>query len=109
MWAARKKEISSRSASSIHEKGTNARRYLLLDFLGGTLPPARRASERPMAIACFRLVTFFPDRPLFKDPLLRSCITLLTFSCVFLPYLAMLAPFYVFKRPTCWLMILDRR
>jgi hypothetical protein len=27
------------------------------------LPPARRASESPIAIACFRLVTFLPERP----------------------------------------------
>ena len=30
-------------------------------FFEGTLPPAFRASERPIAIACLRLVTFFPE------------------------------------------------
>jgi hypothetical protein len=30
-----------------------------LDFFAGTFAPARRASERPIAIACFRLFTFF--------------------------------------------------
>jgi hypothetical protein len=29
----------------------------------GTLAPSRRASESPIAIACFRLVTFLPERP----------------------------------------------
>ena len=36
-----------------------------------------------MAIACLRLVTFFPDRPLFSFPLLRSCIAFFTFSFAF--------------------------
>jgi hypothetical protein len=81
----------------LREKKNNAPRYLLLDFWRGTLAPARRASERPIAIACFRLVTFLPDRPLFKVPLLRSCIALLTFCCAFFPYLAMVAPFYFFN------------
>ena len=78
----------------LREKRNNAARYLLLAFLRGTLAPARRASERPIAIACFRLVTFLPDRPLFKVPLLRSRIALLTFCCAFFPYLAMVAPFF---------------
>ena len=55
----------------------------------GTLPPARRASLRPIAIACLRLVTFRPERPDFSVPRLRSCIARLTFVCAFLPYLAM--------------------
>src|SRR5437762_13647568 len=59
------------------------------DFLRGTLPPAFRASESPIAIACFLLVTFFLDRPLFKVPSFRSCIAFSTFSDAFLPYLAM--------------------
>ena len=69
-----------------------------LAFLPGTFPPARRASDSPMAMACFRLVTFFPERPLFKVPLLRSRIALLTFSAAFLPYLAIRAtPFKFFN------------
>ena len=36
----------------------------------GTFAPAFRASESPMAIACLRLVTFFPLRPLFSVPAL---------------------------------------
>ncbi len=44
---------------------------------GGTLAPLRRASERPMAIACFRLFTFRP-LPDFSLPRLNSCISLFT-------------------------------
>lgn len=55
---------------------------------GGTFAPASRASESPIAIACFLLVTFLPERPLFKVPCLRSCIARSTFSLAFLPYLA---------------------
>jgi hypothetical protein len=58
------------------------------DLRGGTLPPSRRASERPMAIACFLLVTLRPE-PLFSVPRLRLCIALFTFADAFLPYLAM--------------------
>jgi hypothetical protein len=39
-----------------------------------------------MAIACLRLVTRLPDRPLRKVPRLRSRITPFTFACAFLPY-----------------------
>ena len=61
--------------------------------LGGTLPPARRASDSPIAIACLRLVTFFPERPLRSVPRLRSRITHSTFLAAFLPYFfAMLPP-----------------
>ncbi len=59
----------------------------LEDFLAGTLPPARRASDSPIAIACFLLVTFLPD-PLFSVPRLRSRIVFSTFSDAFAPYLA---------------------
>jgi hypothetical protein len=53
------------------------------DFFFGTLAPSLRASERPIAIACFRLVTFFPLRPLFSLPLFFSRITRATFFCAF--------------------------
>ena len=59
-------------------------------FFTGTFPPARRASDSPMAIACLRLVTFLPDLPLRKVPVLRSCIAFLTFDCAFFPYFGML-------------------
>jgi hypothetical protein len=45
----------------------------------GTFPPARRASLNAMAMACFRLVTFFPDLPERNEPRLRSRIALSTF------------------------------
>ena len=41
-----------------------------------------------MAMACLRLFTFLPDRPLFSVPFLRSCIARSTFSDAFLAYLA---------------------
>jgi hypothetical protein len=59
------------------------------DFLAGTLSPSRRASESAIATACLRLVTFLPEPPLRSLPALRSCMTFLTFDCVFLPYFAM--------------------
>ena len=40
----------------------------------GTFAPARRASERPMAMACLRLLTFLPERPLLSVPFLRLCM-----------------------------------
>jgi hypothetical protein len=61
----------------------------------GTLPPARLASERPIAMACFRLVTFFPDRPDFRVPRFRSSIARLTFSPAFFPYFAISISFAV--------------
>src|SRR5437762_11861635 len=62
--------------------------FFFEDFFFGTLPPSFRASDKPIAIACFLLVTFLPDLPLFSVPSLRSCIAFLTFFCAFLPYLA---------------------
>jgi len=47
---------------------------------GGTLAPARRASDRPIAIACLRLLTLRPERPLRNVPALRSCMTFFTFE-----------------------------
>ena len=46
--------------------------------LGGTFAPFLRASERPMAMACFGLVTFFPLRPLFSLPCFISRISVST-------------------------------
>jgi hypothetical protein len=63
--------------------------FLLADDFFGTLPPAFLASDNPIAIACLRLLTFFPERPLLSVPALRSCIAFLTLLCAFLPYLAM--------------------
>jgi hypothetical protein len=38
-----------------------------------------RASDKPIAIACLRLVTFLPLRPLFSLPRFISCISRSTF------------------------------
>ena len=59
---------------------------LRLVFFGGTLAPSLRASERPMAMACLRLVTFRPE-PDFSVPRFFSCIAFATFFDAFLPYL----------------------
>jgi len=56
-------------------------------FLRGTLPPAFLASDNPIAIACFLLVTFLPE-PLLSVPFFFSCIAFSTLSEAFLPYLA---------------------
>jgi hypothetical protein len=37
-------------------------------LFAGTFFPALRASDNPIAIACFLLVTFLPLRPLFNFP-----------------------------------------
>jgi hypothetical protein len=52
----------------------------------GTLPPSARASERPIAIACLRFVTFLPERPERNVPSFISCIERFTFDCALLPY-----------------------
>src|SRR6516225_3960108 len=57
-----------------------------LDFIAGTFAPARRASERPIAIACFRLFTFLPERPDSSVPAFRSRIAFSTLAEAFLPY-----------------------
>jgi hypothetical protein len=44
------------------------------------------ASERPIAIACFRLLTGLPDFPDLSLPSFISCIALLTFVAAFGPY-----------------------
>jgi hypothetical protein len=55
-------------------------------FAVGTLPPSARASDRPIAMACLRLVTFLPEPPLLSVPRLRSCIAFSTFSDALFPY-----------------------
>jgi hypothetical protein len=62
---------------------------------GGTLSPSRRASDSAIAIACLRLLTFWCEPPLRSFPSFFSCITLRTFACVFLPYLAIASSFGV--------------
>jgi len=78
---------------SPHHLETPARRYFFLreDFRRrfGTFPPARRASDRPMAIACFLLFTRLPERPLRSVPRFLLCIARFTLLLALLPYLAM--------------------
>ena len=65
----------------------------LVDFAGfffGTLAPFLRASESPIAMACFLLVTFLPDLPLFNVPFFRLRIAFSTFSDALLPYFAIM-------------------
>ena len=63
------------------------RRRVVVDaFFFGTLPPALRASDNPIAIACLRLVTFLRERPLLSVPFLRSLIAVPTFFFAVAPY-----------------------
>jgi len=59
----------------------------------GTLLPSARASERPIAIACLRLVTFLPERPLFNVPALRFFIARPTLADAFFEYFRAMAIF----------------
>jgi hypothetical protein len=52
----------------------------------GTLLPAALASDNPIAIACLRLLTLRPDRPLFNVPALRFFIARPTLADAFLEY-----------------------
>lgn len=66
------------------------RSYRFFCFLAGTLAPFSRASLRPMAMACFRLVTFAPEL-LLSVPVFRRCIADFTVFAADLPYFAMLS------------------
>jgi len=61
-----------------------------LDRFFGTFAPFARASESPMAIACFLLFTAppFPPRPERRVPCLRRRIALRTDFAAAFPYLA---------------------
>jgi hypothetical protein len=59
----------------------------------GTFFPFSRASESPIAMACLRLVTFLPLRPLLSEPLFRFLIARSTSLEALREYLrAILAP-----------------
>src|SRR6185369_2971195 len=58
-------------------------------FGGGTFPPFRRASDKPIAIACFRLFTVFPERPLLSVPRFALCKAFATVFFDVFPYRAM--------------------
>jgi hypothetical protein len=57
-----------------------------LEALFGTFLPSALASESPIAMACLRLVTLRPERPLFNVPALRFFITRSTSADAFLEY-----------------------
>jgi hypothetical protein len=59
---------------------------LRADFRG-TFAPDLRASDKPIAIACFRLLTFCPDRPECSFPCFISCIARSTIFPLALLYL----------------------
>src|SRR5262249_40920706 len=60
-------------------------RFLALRFFG-TLAPAARASDRPIATACLRLLTLRPDRPLRSVPALRFFLARPTLVEAFFEY-----------------------
>jgi hypothetical protein len=65
--------------------------FLALFFLGaGTLAPFFLASDKPIAIACLRLLTFLPLLPLRKVPFFFLCIALSTVLRDFFEYLAII-------------------
>src|ERR1700724_2346478 len=61
-------------------------------FFLGTFAPFFRASERPIAIACFRLFTVppFPPGPDFSVPLFFRCIAFFTLLPAAFPYFRLL-------------------
>ena len=56
------------------------------DAFFGTFAPAALASDRPIAMACLRLLTVRPDRPLFSVPALRFFIARSTLAAAFFEY-----------------------
>jgi hypothetical protein len=60
---------------------------------GGTFAPSLRASDKPMAMACFGFFTFLP-LPDFSLPRLNSCISRSTDFCALGPYLRPLDFFF---------------
>jgi hypothetical protein len=71
------------------------------DDFRGTLAPLSRASLRPIAIACLRLVTRRPE-PLFNVPFFRRRIADSTFLDADLPYLAIQTSAFCLQT-TCWM------
>lgn len=67
-------------------------------FRFGTLSPSFLASDMPIAIACLRLVTFFPEVPLFSFPSANSCITLLIFFSAFASYFVIYVLYEAYKK-----------
>jgi hypothetical protein len=76
-------------------------------FLRGTFAPFSRASERPIAIACFLLVTFLP-LPLFRVPFFLRRIADSTRLLAAFPYFRppdfLRPPDFFFAAMTCDLL-----
>jgi hypothetical protein len=70
--------ISPKTRKSDWGTGCKGRRSRFSSFGAGTLSPALRASDNPIAMACFLLVTFLPLRPLFNFPCFIARISLST-------------------------------
>jgi len=79
-----------------------ARPYFFDRFFG-TLAPFLRASERPMAIACFLLLTFLPDLPLLSVPALRFFMARPTFFAAPLEYFLFFAFLAIATGPSTFL------
>jgi len=77
----------SNTAILVHQDLFFRPRERLRDPFRGTLPPLLRASFKPIAIACFRLVTRRPEL-LFNVPRFFRCIADLTRFDADLPYFA---------------------
>ena len=77
-------------------------------FLAGTFFPAFRAFDKPMAIACFLLVTFFPLRPLLSCPFFLSLISVATSLLADLEYLRAELFFVVDFFVPAFLIAIDR-
>jgi hypothetical protein len=60
--------------------------FLFFAAFSGIFFPSALASDRPMAIACLRLLTLRPDWPLFSVPALRFLIARSTLADAFLEY-----------------------
>src|ERR1700682_1871675 len=81
--------VASLLAMTSHPYFFDFRFFAVLRFLAaffGTFSPFARASDRPIAIACLRLLTFLLDRPLFNVPALRFFITRSTSADAVLEY-----------------------
>jgi hypothetical protein len=67
--------------------------FFLAAFLDGTFCPFSRASDIPIAIACLRLFTFLPLRPLVNVPFFLRRMALSTVLFAFFEYLAIIVVF----------------
>jgi hypothetical protein len=81
-WSA---EALAKAGKSGHDECYRFALRAFVLFLG-TLSPSALASERPIAIACLRLVTFLPERPLFRFPALRFFMARSTLADAFFEY-----------------------